>query len=884
MRLSTPRLVPWTRAAILLVGGLLLSHRPALAQGSGTLKGTVTQTESGQALVGVVVSVNGTNIRGVTNTRGTYTIERVPTGAQTVTFRWLGYKPVEVQANVTANAVTTVDAKLEQLPIQISELTVTGASKVPERAVEAPAAVSVVEPRVLQANGITGQVPMVLREVPGVDLAQSGMNDFNVNARGFNSTLNRRVLVLQDGRDLAIAFLGSQEWNAMAVPTDEISKMELVRGPGSALYGANAFFGVLNITTPSAREVTGTKITLGGGFLNPQRQDGSHFSGTSLRGDVRTAGVLWGGRLGYRLNAGYNESDSWSRSRTSADCKDLKREYGPVVDDSVKHSIQLSCETLPLKGQTKDATGTVTGEPDPTRNIYGSGRFDYYLKDGSVVTAEAGAAQVQNELFVTGIGRVQVVKAYRPYARVAWASQKYNVMAYFNGRNSLPWGSWEPNEEQFSLASSAPLRERSRIFHLEGQDIEHFAGEKGRLVFGASARNYRVDTHGTLMIPSRPGFAGDDHRSDYYYSTFGQVEYAISDQVRGVAAARIDIGSLIDPQVSPKFAVVVTPNDRHSFRFTLNRAFQTPNYSEFFLAVPVAPAANLTQVEGAIRAGLAGAAAQTAIATVPNGTLFGSTATGSTATSASVPVVARGNRSLNVETTLGFEAGYRGDLTRSVYVTLDAYLNRIRNFVTDLLPGVNPVNFPYWVPPSQVTAANRPVVIAAVQGILGANSVASRGLTRENGQTSIVLSYTNAGKVTQYGLEGGIGWQINRSLRGDGTLTLFDYSVDRDLVARGDSLLANTPSVKGSVSLSYAERRLTASSSLRLVRGFPWAAGVFAGFIEPSVTLDANVGYDVNNNIKVFVNGNNLFDNRTFAVYGGSVNGRRILGGVTARF
>jgi outer membrane receptor protein involved in Fe transport len=100
----------------------------------------------------------------------------------------------------------------------------------------------------------------------------------------------------------------------------------------------------------------------------------------------------------------------------------------------------------------------------------------------------------------------------------------------------------------------------------------------------------------------------------------------------------------------------------------------------------------------------------------------------------------------------------------------------------------------------------------------------------------------------------------------------------------GDSLLANTPKTKGTLSLSYAERRLTAAASLRLVQGYPWAAGVFAGYIEPNTTVDANVGYDVNNNFKVFLNGSNVLDNRRFTIYGGSVNGRRILGGVTARF
>ncbi|HEV8600845.1 MAG TPA: TonB-dependent receptor [Gemmatimonadales bacterium] len=875
MRLPTS-LLARTPAFLLVVGGLLVFHLPAAAQGTGTVKGTVTQTGTEQPLVGVNVTVNGTTIKGVSNTRGVYTIENVPAGAQTLTFRWLGYRPVQASATVTAGSTTTVDAKLEQLPIQLSELMVTGASKVPERSVEAPAAFSIVEPRVLQANGITGQVPMALREVPGVDLAQSGMNDFNVNARGFNSTLNRRVLVLQDGRDLAIAFLGSQEWNAMAVPTDEISKMELVRGPGSALYGANAFFGVLNITTPTAREVVGTRITLGGGLLNPHRQSGESFSGTSLRADVRTAGVVMNGRLGYRFNAGYNQSDSWSQSRTSADCMDLQREYAPVVENETEHPIQLSCEVRPLKGQTRDAAGLVSGDPDPTRNIYGSGRFDYYAKNGSVLTAEVGGARVQNELFVTGIGRVQVVEARRPYARLAWASEGFNVMAYFNGRNSLPWDTWEPEEQQFSLASGAPLKERSRILHLEAQDIERFAGDKGRVVFGGSARNYRVDTHGTLMLEKTATFVGDDHRSDYYYSTFGQIEYQLLPKVRGVAAARVDIGTLIDPQFSPKLAVVVSPNDRHSFRVTLNRAFQTPNYSEFFLHVPAAAPANLTNLEAALRASPLGPA----LAGVPSGTLF--------TTSSAVPVVAMGNRNLDVETTLGLEAGWRADLSSSVYVTLDAYYNRIRNFVTDLLPvgAIGVKAYPYWTAPGAVPTAARAALVTAVQtNLTAASPFAGANLTRDAaGNTVIGLSYANAGKVNQWGLEAGAGWQLTRSLRSDATLTLFDYSVDTEEAQAGDSLLANTPSAKGTLSLAYAERQLSAATSLRVVKGFSWAAGAFAGYIEPSVTLDANVGYDINNNFKVFLNGNNVLNNRTFSVYGGSVNGRRIMGGVTTRF
>ena len=867
MRLSPslPAALPRASRGVLAVGAalLLFATAPLRAQTSGTIKGTVTQSGSGQTLAGVLVTVVATGDKAVSNTRGTYTIERVPAGQQTLTFRWLGYAPLTVTANVTAGGVTTVDAKLEQSPIQLSELTVTGASKVPERAVQAPAAFTVVEPRVLEATGITGQAPLALREVPGVDLVQSGMNDFNVNARGFNSSLNRRVLVLQDGRDLAIAFLGSQEWNAMAVPTDEYSKMELVRGPGSALYGANAFFGVLNITTPSAREVAGTKITVGGGFQRPRRPDGSTpggiaYGGSTVRVDLRSAGVFGQGRWGYRVNAGYNEADSWSQSRTSTDGQDLKREYGPVVNDSVAHPIPLSRELRPLNGQTLSG-GVLSGDPDPVKNQYGSARADYYANNGSVLTAESGVAQVQNELFVTGIGRVQVSKALRPYARFGWANKGFNVMAYWNARRT--------QDPQYSLASGAPLKEHSDIVHVEAQDIRTIGAEKGRVVYGASVRNYRLNTDTTLMRKE------DDDRSDYYYAVFGQIEYQLAPMVKGVAAARFDIGSLIDPQLSPKFGLVVSPNDRHSFRFTINRAFQTPNYSEFFLRANAGAPANLYALEQALRASALGPV----LAGVPDSTLF--------TRSASVPLYARGNGNLDVETTLGFELGYRGDLSRTVYVSLDGYVNRIRNFVTDLLPGVNPA-FAYWTAPAAVPAAFRGPLVDAVRNALAASSpTASRGLTRtEDGGTAIVVSYANAGRVTQWGLEGGAGWQMTKSLRTDATLTLFDYSVDQDFTARGDSLLANTPGVKGTLSLTYAGPRFSASSSLRAVKGYSWAAGVFAGYIEPNVTVNADAGYDLNNNFKVFLNAQNVFDNRKFEIYGGSVIGRRILGGLTTRF
>jgi len=184
--------------------------RTGSAQETGTVTGTVTRSEGGE-LSSVSVSVASTGQSTVTGTDGKYTLRRVPAGPQSIVFRWLGYRPATVQVEVPAGGTVTADVAMEAVTISLAEIVVQGASRAPERIVEAPAAISVVPPDVLQNTSITGQAPLALQNVPGVDIAQSGVNDFNVNARGFNSTLNRRVLVLQDGRDLGIAFLGNHE-------------------------------------------------------------------------------------------------------------------------------------------------------------------------------------------------------------------------------------------------------------------------------------------------------------------------------------------------------------------------------------------------------------------------------------------------------------------------------------------------------------------------------------------------------------------------------------------------------------------------------------------------------------------------------------------------
>ena len=860
--------------SFLLLCLLLAPTSFAAAQETGSVSGTVTRVEGG-ALASVNVTVAGTGQSTVTGTDGKYTLRRVPVGPHTVVFRWLGYRPTEVQVTVEPGTAVTADAALEAVTISLGEIVVEGASRAPERITEAPAAISVVPQDVLQSVSVTGQAPLALQSVPGVDITQSGVNDFNVNARGFNSTLNRRVLVLQDGRDLAIAFLGSQEWNGLTQPLEDLGKVEMVRGPGSALYGANAFSGVVNITTPTAREVLGSRLTVAGGELESFRLDGRHAS------------VFADGRLGLRLNGGYNRSDTYSRTRTRLNGTALQEEYAEATDEPVP----FNREVLPLAGQSTDAAGDAVGDRDPLQNTYGAGRLDYYLDNGSVLSVDGGASQVQNEIFVTGIGRVQVRKAIKPFVRAAWAADRFNVFGFWNSRTSL--------EPQFSLTSGLPLEERSDIFHVEGQTNFNFQEERGRVVVGSSVRNTKVNTDGTLM-----NLANDD-RSDDLYSAYGQVEYKIVPQLRLVGALRFDDGDLIESQVSPKAAIVFSPTEEHSFRFSVNRAFQTPNYSEFFLQVPVAaPTTAPRTLENGVEQYYAAVRAN-----IPPPAIADLTITDnlpwefSSATNA----LALGNADLDVEKVTGWELGYKGTLGDKVYVTADVYINELTDFVTDLLPGVNSTYPSYAITdevdvPAELAAldarlallglpANHPLrapiplllaghaQLAAGTRIQGANALA----TLPGGTRAVVLSYTNAGEVTEKGIELGLGYQFTPEIRGDVSFTGFDFEVKSQQV--GDRLVPNTPSKKATLSLSYAGAQgFDGNISLRLVDGYDWAAGVFQGYVPASEFLNVSAGYRINNYVRVHATATNLFDQQRFQMYGGSVIGRRVLGGVTATF
>jgi outer membrane receptor for ferrienterochelin and colicins len=649
--------MPIRRSIYVLVACcLLFSAVSAFAQ-SGRISGRITRA-NGTGIGGVIVQVLELSRVELTNADGNFIFE-VPAGTYTLQFVAGDQADTERNVVVTAGSTTRV-AKQVDWNLSIAEtITVYSASRRTERVVDAPAAVTVSSQEEIAAVAPSGQAPRIVEHAPGVDFTQSGLYDTNFNARGFNSSLNRRILTLIDGRDPAIAFLGAQEWAALSLPIDEMASVELIRGPGSALYGANAFSGVLNMTSKQPRQSPGGRLLLSGGDLDTKRAD------------IRHAGSL-GGEWYYRAVGGYQQSGDFSRSRNAA------VEYtSPCTAAGQTNCLRLEARPLAL---------------DEVNIRFGGLRFDKHFANTNVMTLEGGYSTIEGPVFQTGIGRVQVTDVERPWTRVNLNSRHWNVGAYYDARKA---------ENQVALASGASLYEDSHNIHAEAQTNWDFFNGRTRVIGGLAWHDQEVDTANpagvqTLMIEAK---------SEQQKAVFGQLEFDATNRLKLVGAARWDDSTLHDAQFSPKGAVVFSLAQNHSIRYGYNEAFQRPNYSELFLAAPAGAPANL--------AGAASLNPQTApLAPVLAQLGFGP-----------MPILARGNAALDVEKVKSHEVGYAGIFGGRLFMTLDLYKSRMSDFVTDLLPGVNQTAYPTYTVPSTLPAPVAAGVSAFLAGALGPNRV-----------------------------------------------------------------------------------------------------------------------------------------------------------------
>lgn len=200
---------------------------------------------------------------------------------------------------LTANAEEAAQRASEEMELLKEEETVSIASRYDQPISEAPSNVYVITDEDIRQSGAV-DIPTILRRIPGMEVMQVTGAEFNVSMRGDNQLNANKLLVLVDGRSIYLDVQGTINWKMLPVTLPEIKRIEVLKGPASAVYGFNAFDGVINIITKSPEEMRGNTLQFGGGEF----------------GTISSAAVHAGtqGKLGYRLSVGHDQNQQWRNS------------------------------------------------------------------------------------------------------------------------------------------------------------------------------------------------------------------------------------------------------------------------------------------------------------------------------------------------------------------------------------------------------------------------------------------------------------------------------------------------------------------------------------------------------------------------------------------
>ena len=365
-------------AALLSLFGAQVTHAQA-----GTVTGTVRS--GGQVLPYVRVdALVADAVRAETrsNDSGSYRLQ-LPPGEYTILFRLPGYAPRRMEGVLTVTAgSTTLNADLVFQPFELNKVVVSVARH-SEKALDVAAAVSVVDETAIHERVATSPLDYVL-STPGVDIAVQGLEGRQLVGRGFNGTFGPSLLLMSDYRNAALPSVRASLSYFLTPNSDDIDRVEVVRGPASALYGSNAADGVVHFITKSPFNSPGANLSVTGG-------DRSVFEGTG-----RYAAVV-NSRFAFKLSGTYFRGREWL------------------------------APPQPSEVQPRDPT---------IERVNAEFRADYRVSKTGAAVLTLGSTEAIRNVEYTPIGTYQLNHSRADFAQLRFSDRTFFAQVYVNNANS----------------------------------------------------------------------------------------------------------------------------------------------------------------------------------------------------------------------------------------------------------------------------------------------------------------------------------------------------------------------------------------------------------------------------------------------------------------
>jgi iron complex outermembrane receptor protein len=412
--------------------------------------------------------------------------------------------------------------------------TVVTASRGAQSPLDSPNSTSIITKQDIRLSGIT-RIPELLRRVAGMDVMQVTGGDTNVSMRGFNSRLSNKLLVLVNGRSVYNDILNSTFWESLTIDVDQIERIEVVRGAGSALYGANAFAGVVNI------------ITIAPGEGRPGFRVGMGDHGQGYGSGWATGRD---GDFSYRASLGYTRYPRWTREIDQKNRKDLL--VGDFNQDLGAENLRADLR-MAMRLNKDNLITFGGGYSRIALDVYGIGPFNDFRLTGD--TADVGVDY-----------KGKYVNARMYYTRLG-------VRAGV-GNNYVGHTLYESNPQQNVFDAELEYVNEFRLPQALHHDIHVGLGYRLKNITWEYLQTAGRDAEGTPI---------EHHGSAYLQDTI-----KIGEKVSIVGSGRVDYVPYLKRMVgSPRGSVVIKPTDRQAVRLSGSTAFRTPSFLEAYLALPI---------------------------------------------------------------------------------------------------------------------------------------------------------------------------------------------------------------------------------------------------------------------------------------------------------
>jgi len=417
------------------------------------------------------------------------------------------------EPSATVSSTDLTDLSIEQLArVQV----VTSVSKKPEKVNEAAAAVYVMTGDEVQRSGFT-MIPDALRWVPGLQVARLDAHDWAISSRGFNDVFANKLLVLMDGRSVYTPLFSGVYWDVQDTLLEDLDRIEVIRGPGATLWGANAVNGVINVITKSARDTQGLLI-MGGGGTEERTFGGVRYGGQlSETAHYRVYGKYFDRADSVLQNSDADAFDAWQMGRG-----------GFRVDWEPKNQNLVTFQGDYYSGVENQAYRVPSLNPASTNTISG----DNEINGGNLLSR---------------------------WSRTFSETASLQLQTFFD----------------HSARDSSLLGEIRDTADIEFQH-RFGLGERQQIVWGVGYRFSRDELENSSTIMLNP-----DNRTTHLYSGFVQDELSlVPERLRLTLGTKLEHNSFTGFEVQPSGRLIWTPNERHSLWGGVARAVRTPSRAE----------------------------------------------------------------------------------------------------------------------------------------------------------------------------------------------------------------------------------------------------------------------------------------------------------------